>query len=80
MADATTGVDQWRPASWMNRYLKRIGDRVFADDDRVALDQGWEITVTCGGLGRTYRDPRLRKRFAAGTGPARPESTLAGER
>lgn len=39
--------------------LRRLGDRMFAADDRRALEHGWQISVRHGGLSRCYRDPRF---------------------
>jgi hypothetical protein len=45
--------------SWIGPRLRSIGRRLFAADDRRALEHSWQITVQHGGLGRRYRDPRF---------------------
>jgi len=39
--------------------LAAITQRVFAASDADAHRHGWQVTVTRGGFGRTYRDPRF---------------------
>lgn len=36
-----------------------LGARLYAVDDRTAIQHGWAITRRHGGLSRTYRDPRF---------------------
>lgn len=36
-----------------------LGARLYAVDDRTAVQHGWAITRRHGGLSRTYRDPRF---------------------
>ena len=50
------------------RILRQLSDRLFADSDAFARENGWEITKTTGRFGfgaRSYRDPRLGPRTAA---------------
>ena len=54
--------------AWLTDLARRLGNRLFAMNDAEAGWRGWEITVTAGGLGRQYRDPRfytLREQFDA---------------
>ena len=55
------GQDKARhgPAFWLADRLRAAGDRLFAEDDRKAREQGWQITCGRGGLSRRYRDPRF---------------------
>jgi DnaJ-class molecular chaperone len=39
--------------------LAGIAQRVFAASDADARRHGWQVTITRGGFGRTYRDPRF---------------------
>lgn len=39
--------------------IRAAGDRLFQAQDERARRYGWQITVRCGGLARTYRDPRF---------------------
>jgi hypothetical protein len=50
----------------------RAGARLFLQDDEEALWHGWQITRSCGGLGRRYADPR----FAALRGMPEGDSQL----
>jgi hypothetical protein len=55
-------------AEWVVRLLRQLSDRVFADGDAFARENGWEITKTTGRFGfgaRSYRDPRCGPRTAA---------------
>jgi hypothetical protein len=55
-------------ADWAARLLRQLSDRVFADGDAFARENGWEITKTTGRFGfgvRSYRDPRFGSRTAA---------------
>src|SRR5712691_11537087 len=45
--------------SWLAGFPRRLGDRLFAANDAEAYWRDWQITRTCGGLGRRYRDPRF---------------------
>jgi hypothetical protein len=57
-------------AGWVARLLRQLSDRVFADGDAFARENGWEITKTTGRFGfgaRSYRDPRFGPRTAAGS-------------
>lgn len=36
-----------------------VGARLYAVDDRTALQEGWTITRRHGGLARSYHDPRF---------------------
>jgi len=56
--------------------IRAAGNRLFEAEDKRAGQYGWQITVRCGGLARTYRDPRF-DRFRSclacrgtGAGPA----------
>lgn len=44
---------------WLKSRLSAIPQRVFAAADADARRYGWQVTVTRGGFGRTYRDPRF---------------------
>jgi hypothetical protein len=57
--DATTRVDLQRPSRWLDQYLLRIGEYLFAEADDDARSRGWDVTVGGRGLTRTYRDPRI---------------------
>ena len=60
MSDISTGHSpQTGVREWLRRLLLRAGDVLYAGDDDLARAEGWEITVRCGGLSRTYRDPRF---------------------
>jgi hypothetical protein len=57
-----------RLAGWIARLQRQLSDRVFADGDTFACEQGWEITKTTGRFGfsaRGYRDPRFGQRATA---------------
>jgi DnaJ-class molecular chaperone len=41
--------------------IKAAGDRLFRAEDERARQYGWQTTVHCGGLGRSYRDPRFSR-------------------
>lgn len=52
----------------LTRRVQRLSDRLHADGDAFARQQGWMITKASGRLGfvaRTYRDPRFGERTAA---------------
>jgi hypothetical protein len=54
--------------AWLTDLPRRLGNRLFAMNDAEAGWRGWEVTITAGGLGRQYRDPRcntLREQFDA---------------
>jgi hypothetical protein len=50
---------QFNILRWVAWRVSALGARMFAVDDRFALQHGWEITRRWGGLARTYRDPRF---------------------
>jgi hypothetical protein len=55
-------------ADWIAGLLRQLSDRIFADGDAFARDNGWQITKTTGRFGfgvRSYRDPRFGPRTAA---------------
>jgi hypothetical protein len=43
----------------LGRFLETVGARLFRADDRTAVEHGWQITASRGGLSRLYRDPRF---------------------
>lgn len=50
------------------RRVRRLSDRLHADGDAFAGQQGWTVTKASGRLefgARTYRDPRFDQRMAA---------------
>jgi hypothetical protein len=47
------------PARWLAGRVAVAGARLFAVQDRIAMQHGWVITKRRGGLGRSYRDPRF---------------------
>jgi hypothetical protein len=49
-------------AAWAAAICHRVGERLFMSCDEEACWRGWEITELCGGLGRSYRDPRFNAR------------------
>jgi hypothetical protein len=64
-------------AAWLTDLPRRLGNRLFAMNDAEADWRGWELTVTAGGLGRQYRDPRfnpLREEFEAHGGRVEPDA------
>jgi hypothetical protein len=64
-----TGSASRRLFGWVARFQQQLSDRVFADGDAFARENGWEITKTTGRFGfggRIYRDPRF--------GPRAPEA------
>jgi hypothetical protein len=64
-------------AAWLADLPRRLGNRLFAKNDAEAGWRGWERTVTAGGLGRRYRDPRfdaLREEFEAHGGRVEPNA------
>lgn len=63
--------------AWLAALPRRLGNRLFAMNDAEAGWRGWEVTVTAGGLGRQYRDPRfnaLREEFDAHGGRVEPSN------
>ncbi len=48
-----------RAAAWVARYVHAFGDQIFANDDEVARQHGWEVARARGGLSRRYHDPRV---------------------
>jgi len=48
-----------RLARWLRKQAETAGQRLFARDDLIAIQHGWQITTRYGGLGRRYRDPRF---------------------
>jgi hypothetical protein len=58
-----------RLARWIARLKRHLSDRLFAGEDALAREHGWEITTSTGrfGLGaRNYRDPRFSQRPGEG--------------
>jgi hypothetical protein len=51
------------PVGWR---IRRIGDRMFAENDAEGYWWGWQITRLAGGLGRRYRDQRFDNPFEPG--------------
>ena len=45
--------------NWLAAIPRRLGDRLFVTNDTEAYWRDWQITKTCGGLARRYRDPRF---------------------
>ena len=63
--------------AWLTDLPRRLGNRLFAMNDAEAGWRGWAATVTAGGLGRQYRDPRfnaLREEFEAHGGRVDPNA------
>jgi hypothetical protein len=56
-----------RAAHWLVIQVAAFGARMFAIDDRTAIQHGWTITRRRGGLARTYRDPRFDGRKGQGS-------------
>jgi hypothetical protein len=48
-----------RLVRWLRKQAEKAGQRLFARDDLIAIEHGWQITTRCGGFGRQYRDPRF---------------------
>jgi hypothetical protein len=48
-----------RLAARLAATIRELGDRLYAQGDARAIEQGWQITVHRGGLARSYRDPRF---------------------
>ena len=72
LRSATTSV-----VAWLTDLSRRLGNRLFAMNDAEAGWQGWEVTVTAGGLGREYRDHRfniLREKFDTHGGRVEPNA------
>lgn len=63
MSDRTTHSDHCKIYSFFLSRLKSrlsaITQQVFAVPDTHARRHGWQVTVTRGGFGRRYRDPRF---------------------
>jgi hypothetical protein len=60
-----------RLAAWVARLQRLLSDRMFAEGDAFAREQGWQITTSTGRFGfgaRIYRDPRFGQRAAARRG------------
>jgi hypothetical protein len=47
------------PFPRLGRFLETVGARLFAADDLAAIEHGWQVTASRGGLSRLYRDPRF---------------------
>ena len=41
-------------------FARRLADRLFAASDARARANGWTVSRSPSGLGRVYRDPRIR--------------------
>ena len=48
-----------RLAGRLTLLVGTVGDRLFQAEDARARQSGWHIRARCGGLARTYRDPRF---------------------
>ena len=48
-----------RLGRWLRKQAEKAGQRLFARDDLIAIEHGWQITIRCGGFGRQDRDPRF---------------------
>ena len=62
MPHRTTRSDHCKISSFLPKLktrLSAIARQVFAVPDADARRHGWQITVTHGGFGRRYRDPRF---------------------
>lgn len=60
-----------RLAAWVARLQRLLSDRMFAEGDAFAREQGWESTKSTGRFGfgtRIYRDPRFGLRPTARQG------------
>jgi len=44
---------------WVADVVQRFGTRLFLTCDEEANWRGWQTTVLCGGLARSYRHPRF---------------------
>ena len=58
-----------RLARWLRKQTEKAGQRLFARDDLIAIQHGWQITTRYGGLGRQYRDPRFDTLPTPGVAP-----------
>src|SRR5215471_3531714 len=45
--------------TWLTARMSALTGRAFAAPNARAHRHGWQITITQGGLGRAYRDPRF---------------------
>jgi hypothetical protein len=57
--------------AWIVRLQRQLSDRLFAEGDAFAREQGWESTKSTGRFGfgtRIYRDPRFGLRPTARQG------------
>ncbi len=45
--------------SWLIGQPRRLGNRLFAMNDREAGWRGWQVSELAAGLGRRYRDARF---------------------
>jgi hypothetical protein len=57
--------------AWMARLQRLLSDRLFAQGDAFAREQGWETTKSTGRFGfgaRSYRDSRFGQRGVARQG------------
>lgn len=62
MPHRTTRSDHCKISSFLLKLKTRlaaIAQQVFAVPDADARRHGWQVTVTHGGFGRRYRDPRF---------------------
>jgi hypothetical protein len=62
-----------RLVRWLLKQAEKAGQRLFARDDLIAVEHGWQITTRCGGFGRRYRDPRFDTLRPPGAGEVRPD-------
>jgi hypothetical protein len=61
-----------RSLAWLRRWQQQLSDRIHADGDVYARQNGWTVTPVTGRFGfsgRIYRDPRFDQR--ATVDPAR---------
>jgi hypothetical protein len=62
MPKRTTHSDHYKICTFLLRLKSRLAaatNRIFAAPDTRARRHGWQVTVTHGGFGRRYRDPRF---------------------
>lgn len=45
--------------TWSRARLSTLTERTFAATDAEARRHGWQVSITHGGFGRKYRDPRF---------------------